>query len=105
LKIKIRTIPSTALPWLISKMNILSKDEEFSKCSPKALIYYFAYTEDIGSASISVGALAFQSLVDRMPPSPHVVELDNVEAGTLICLKKENAICRVAATERGEISD
>jgi len=84
-------------------MNIPSKDEKFPNGFPKALLYYFAHTEDIGSASISVRALASQSLVDRTPPFPHVVELVNVEAGTLICLKKENAIFRVAASERDRI--
>jgi hypothetical protein len=54
----IRVIPSTALLLLISKVNVPSKDKEFSSGSPKTLLHHFADTEEIGSTPIYVGALA-----------------------------------------------
>jgi proline iminopeptidase len=97
-----------ALQQLMSMMmNIPSTDEEFSSGLLKALPYYFADTEkthiqaeNMGSSSISVWAFASQSTADRAAPFPHVAELGNVKANTLILFGQEDAICSVAAGKR-----
>jgi proline iminopeptidase len=97
-----------ALQQLMSMMmNVPSTDEGFSRGLLKALPYYFADTEktrieveDMGTAPISVWAFASQSTADRGTPFPHVAELGNVEADTLIVFGNEDAICSVAAGER-----
>lgn len=97
-----------ALQQLMSMMmNMPSTDEEFSKGLLKALPYYFAdtekthiQTENMGREPISVWAFASQSTADRATPFPHVAELGNVEADTLILFGREDAICSVAAGER-----
>jgi proline iminopeptidase len=97
-----------ALQQLMSlMMNIPSTDEELSSGLQKALPYYFADTEkthiqaeNMGGSPISAWALSSQIAADKAAPFPHVAELGNVEADTLILFGKEDAICSVAAGER-----
>ena len=88
-----------ALQHLMSMMmNVPSTDEEFSSGLLKALPYYFADTEkthiqaeNMGSSPISVWAFASQSTADQAAPFPHVAELGNVKADTLILFGREDA--------------
>ena len=88
-------------------ITVPSTDEEFSSGSMKALPYYFADTEkthiqveNMQGSDISVWAFSAQSKADRAAPFPHVAELGNVEAETLILFRREDAIYSVAAAER-----
>ncbi|CAM6101233.1 unnamed protein product [Calypogeia fissa] len=83
-----------------------STDEEFSSGLIKAIPYYFADPSNAHiqvenmDGSLSVWTYLAQSKKDKADPFPHVAELENVTAKTLILSGREDAVCSVAAMER-----
>jgi proline iminopeptidase len=107
---KYHPVYGPALQQLMSMMmNVPTTDDEFASGLLKALPYYFVDTkkthiqaENMGTSLMSVWAFASQSTADRATPFPHVAELGNVEADTLISFGREDALCGIAVGERTE---